>query len=580
MSAPLPSLDALLAAAPAPLRALALAAGAPGQRVYTKIDRGAQAAILFLGVVFLVALLAAVVATLRRERARDLGLLAAITLVGIGLRLWLARHLLMGVSEYRRDVPWFWWLLHNNFPVAALFPDGLSRLEMVAIVNRVLSAILPVLLYVQARLGFPLRRLPHLVALLFALTPIPIAFAASTVEFISSMVASSAMLIFLHRLIVTPERRRAAFYALAIAVSFVITTDVRPENVCFALVVPIAFYAHADAAARRRPLNWIALGAVAALAGYFALHLVRHGSTTPAPGTGVRALADLFHDVRRSLPRGLFDTNNYFKPGMLPPALTALAILGGLRLLAVDARRFLYLACWFGSIYTAHALITGENFLIRNRYALHTIVPVLFAAAYGLDLLIAAWARLPATAVWQRRGALGVALAAVLATTPGALRIVRFPDDDVEQEYHFLDELWRRHIPEPGAMVVESYGDGRTSRYSTDSRRYGVLGARTSGGDMVRLVRSEPTLRPHDGPIYLYEGLPCLWDREGALPQSPYCIEGRRSGDWELVASRAITGEVHDVAAGMPTAGGTIALYRLRTPPPSSPPPTPAGARP
>ena len=91
-----------------------------------------------------------------------------------------------------------------------------------------------------------------------------------------------------------------------------------------------------------------------------------------------------------------------------------------------------------------------------------------------------------------------------------------------------------------------------------------MLGVRNRGADMAQVVRSEPTLRPHDGPVYLYEGLPCLWDREGALPLSPWCLEGRRSGDWELIASRIITGEIHDVAAGMGTMGGTISLYRLQ----------------
>jgi hypothetical protein len=266
-------------------------------------------------------------------------------------------------------------------------------------------------------------------------------------------------------------------------------------------------------------------------------------------------------------------TNNYLQPWLYPLAITALAVIGLVRLGARGYRwHFVYVLSYFLGVYLTHCLISTWDLNHAGRYALQSLVPVAFAAAFGLDWLIERNAQWQPAGAWQRP-ALWVGMAGfALATVPPSLTLFRQDDADAQQEYAFLRSLARQGIPEPGSLVVEAYppnplnSDGPRVCSIDGMPRFRFFGQRVRGTHLVPAVTPVTELRPHEGSVYWYEGMPCFWMRRDGEPISPSCSAGRNEGEWTVVARQKIDGRMHDRSNCMASPDAVVTLYRLVRP--------------
>lgn len=504
----------------------------------------------------LAALLAGAVAVgsvLVRERRRDLLWLVAITVAGAVPRL-LVEHQLMSVNSYIRDLPWLWHLQRSGVPMGALVPDGTGSLERVGAFNLAFAVLVPPIAYAHARMTFGGdARAALFAALLVAACPMVIGFSASETLFVSSMVFGSLSLLCAERALAARRSSAVAAWLLAGLGMLWLAADSRPLNAALAVVVAAAALLRADVPRRRRllvPLGFLTLAAA------IARHAVLTGRVSSAPGAsseppGIAVLLELL----RELP-SVIAANNYFRPAILPLWITALAIWGSVVLWRRDRRALVYLLTWFVVVFGAHTLVGAHTPVIAARYGLHSLLPVVFVAAVGLlDVADRLGERRP-IARGKQLALLAASAAAVVGSTLPTVWLVRPLEDDANQEYRFLRELWARGVPEPGAIVVEHYDD-------REAPRYAKIGTRVRGGREVIVVEPLRRITRRDVPVYYYEGLPCLWHRKPGEPLSPRCLETRRREDWVEVASRSIDGPSHDHKP-RPAAGGRVTLYRLR----------------
>lgn len=517
------------------------------------------------------ALVDAVIVVLARASRRELLAVACIVALGIVLRLVFSPATLLDMSNYWREPAVFPWLADRGLPIYALFPDGLDRFQVFSALNLACSAALPLLLYCLAEVMFGQRRVALSVAVLAAICPMQIYFAASESMFISSNAASVATFLLLHSAFAARRMVVEVFYALGcIALYAQVTVDARQVNFLFgALAVVAAIWnVMGGGPGRWRKALWaVPLVELS----------VRHflDTTTSIPGVTVGA-GSLAERLEAAWPGwsidGVLDNlraNDYLRPSLYPLGITLLAVTGALRLLIRQPRHLFYLVAFFAIFYVGHVSVHAWDETAAARYGLQSAIPILLAAAFGLDAAVSAYAWATARSPrWALAGGAAV-LTLVLATFVPASTLYRLPPSDIQEEYAFLRALAARGLPEPGALVIEpDVADvGRTSAGIGKGPRFAYFGRTVSGAELVQSVGWARCLpAEHDGPVYLYIGLPCFFMRPPAEPIAGACAELLRAAEWELVDEQPISGRRHDTSNGFAATGHTIALYRMKAP--------------
>jgi len=508
--------------------------------------------------IFLIGATATVGGVLRLEPSRHLWALAIVVVVGATLRAVVAHPQLMGVLSHQREVQWLWRLKAHGVPVLALLPDGLNRFEQAGMANFLVSVLLVPVIYAHARVLFGRSRPALLAAVLFAVLPMTIAFAKSEILLLSNAFFASVALTAVQRFATATRRLPLMLYAATAWIAHWCALESRPESIVLAVVcVPALLVYGGSRPWRARNLGL--LGALGLLSANAVAQVSIYGRVTYAWGVGggIPSGEELRHLLSMLDIIALRD-NNYFLPDLLPIWLTASAALGLLLLLRRgDRGRFAYLLMWFLLIFGVHCLVGSYTRVIAARYGLHSLVPVLLAAAWGLDRVHERVGRWRPRQRWLRPAVVAAAAACVAFTSVPTLWILGPRHDDINAENRFLDDLWRRGIPGQGSLVVESYDDGEPARYMH-------VGIRVLGAWEAPVVRSANELRHNDGATYLYLGLPCVWRRRDDGAPSPACQASLATGRWERVASRRITEPLHDPSSGRrPADGGEVVLYRL-----------------
>jgi hypothetical protein len=513
---------------------------------------------------------------LSRVPRRTLWSLAAIVLVGAALRWWFAPPTLMDVYNYEREPILFRWFAEAGMPLQVLFPAGWDRWQQILALDFAVSCLLPIVVFAHAQVCFSNPRLSIFAAALFAVCPIPIYFARSDNLYITSALMSSMTFVVLHAAMSAESETAEVLLGLGALALFAPTLEARQENFLFGglILAPVALKLASEEKGRWRKVMWGAFLFALAVRWYWTLAQAKAGGSSAS----VSAIAQLVFDVWTDEPfKVLLWTNNYLaKPWLLPLPITLLALAGMWWTWRQRRRAFFYIAWWFAVFYVGHGILPAWDDTATVRYGMHTIIPVLFAASFGLDWFLQYLKEAPPS--WRSPAAMAGLLVFVTLTGWWGCGLFRQGESDVQQEYRFLRELAERGIPEAGALVIESYGnyqnywrDGDFGAART-SNRFEYFGVKNVDGHNEQAIKSARTFVPgHEGPMYLYTGLPCLWLRRGA-ENSRACAAALSWAKWEKMASRQIVDRAHDSTNGDWATGGEITLWRLAGPAPDVPP--------
>lgn len=518
--------------------------------------------------------LASVVAAAPRHVAAALG---AVVVGGAALRWWLSPETLLGMSNYMREPVLFPWTDAAGLPLRALFPDGWDRWQQILTLNFAVSCILPLVVFAHAEVCFRDSRVSLFAALLFAVCPLPIYFSHSDTLYVTSALLSSITFVLLHETMVTRQPLWEIVCGAATVVLFGVVLGARQENFLFGglALAPAILALRSKGRGRHRRAGWALLLLAIAWSAYWDMARAQSGTDTDATGV----LAHVFRIWTTDPLWHLAWTNNYLlRPWVFPLVYSALAAAGLAWTWRHDRAAFGYIVWWFAVFYIGHGIIPAWDDTAAARYGMHTIIPVSFAAAFGLAWVVdAARAWSPANPNAKRSAVAAAVLFAAVTTWWGA-GLLRLGESDLQQEYRFLRELARRGIPERGALVIESYGGNAGVDFGDDffalktTNRFEYFGRINRGGeDRQEIVAATTFLADHHGPVYLYTGLPCLWLRRAADTSAP-CRAALDWAQWEEVAALRIDGRQHDLANGADAAGGVITLWRLVGPAPSPPP--------
>jgi hypothetical protein len=513
---------------------------------------------------------------LSRVPRRTLWSLAAIALLGIALRWLFAPPTLMDMSNYEREPVLFRWFASAGFPLQALFPAGWDRWQQILALDFAVSCLLPIVVFAHAQVCFSNPRLSIFAAALFAVCPIPIYFAHSDNLYVTSALMSSMTFVVLHAAMSAPSLTAEVVLGLGALALFTPTLEARQENFLFGglVLAPMALKLTSGEKGRWRKVMWGVVLFVLAFRMYWTLARGNAGGS----GASVGAVARFVFEEWTDNPlKHLLWTNNYVvKPWLLPLPISLLAIAGMWWTWRHQRRAFFYIAWWFAVFYIGHGIIPAWDDTATVRYGMHTIIPVLFAAAFGLEWFLQYLKEAPPS--WRSPAAMAGLLVFVTLTGWWGCGLFRQGESDVQEEYRFLRELAERGIPENGALVIESYGNYEQYWITPNFRAIGTVnrfeyfGVKNVKGHNEQMIKSARTfVTGQTGPVYLYTGLPCIWLRMGA-ETSRSCAAALSWAKWEKVASHTIAGRHHDKSNGYWSKGGEITLWRLAGPPPEVPP--------
>lgn len=522
------------------------------------------ATICFIGAAFLVATCRTLADADTRARW---GVLAWVA-IGAVARLLFAPVTLLGMSNYERVPSLFEWFHRHGISLHAAFPDGLDRWQEIQTLNLVLACMLPLLVFVQARLVFEDDRIASRASLLSAIVPLPVYFARSDVMFISSMAISSVCLILLHAAHRARTRPGDLLYGLAAFLTLEGVLEARQLNFLFGAVAVLS----TSEVVTRRPPHWrlklvIPIAMLLVSLAYFWRMAVALAGGATDPATVIRTITN--QGGGTSTIWRLLWTNNYLGPTTTPLIFTLFVVFGAWDLWRRDRARWVYVLGWFLIFYVGHGVLGAWNTTAMCRYGLHTIIPLCFLAGAGIG---AFWNRFGAT-WWAERGQMPprmrlAAAAVLLFATWLGFGLFRQPLSDVQQEYAFLRSLLDRGVMESGATIVESYGN--PDQHMDDGNffalrarpRFQYFGLRVKGDDLRPVFRTSTAPIATDGPVYLYEGLPCFWRALDGQQIADSCRDARDGMTWEPVETLEITGVRHDFSNGHEVRGKVIGLYR------------------
>lgn len=485
--------------------------------------------LLLLGV-FLVLLL--IVAFRMAERR---WLLALIALTGVGLRFWIAPRSMLGAWFYSRTTPiqraieesgslrWFNLQLGGEW----------SEIDILLLIGFVFAAATPLALFLHARLLLGDERRALIAAAIVAVLPIHLRFSASEVAFIPSIVFSSSLFAAAHG-VMKGNKRVAVLGAAALIPMSIATLYARPLNMLFVVLLAIYVGFVEKTASKRRRLVAAIVPALCAIP-ITAIHLVEQYGENLRDGASVRVLVDaaaLVFDLEK---------NTLINLSITPVALLFM-IIGGLVLFlrtpkgersGVEQRRYLFLFLWLGVFFVTHAYVVPASAAVQARYHLHLLVPVVFMAAMGFDLI-------------QRRSKKGGFVLGVIMLASPALHFGFITDLDYNDlaELAFVREA-QRMIPE-GCEVVEYAATDMDARF----RRGGLILADGSFSLPYTLVVQRPdeplVIGEATGCRLVYEGLSCLSEKEPSERIAPECAALLRTGTMSPAESVSFSSRIYD----------------------------------
>lgn len=490
--------------------------------------------------------------------------LAAITVIGVVVRLALSPRTVLGAWPYTRHPPnirdvWYGDVIH------VFVGDGMPYLtDMTAWHCFVFAAAAPIAVYCHGSQLLKGDREGIIAAAFIALLPMHIRFSISEVAFIPSIVMSSLSFALLHSALKEESRGWRLTTAVLLFPTSYLAFTARPLNILFAglLVFTAVALVPPSISWRRRLPVALSLCVSAGLALYFYLFAgfaaQVHGSSDP--------LMILQQTFRAFFS---FRFNTLARPDLTPVVLLPLVVVGGVAGWRTGRRLVvLFLVAWYGGFLATHSVILPEAIEMNARYHLHLVVPFILLAALG------------ASAFWdqpRRAAGVGVALAASWLLCVPFIRTQAFGE---LQEFNFV-RAHRESLPE-GCVVIEHVhpvgvpelrflrvgeylGDGRPAfRYTSVVASTDEQGVHLDDAVAAALAQPEQC-------VAFYLGLPCYYAKAESTPIAPVCEEILSLGDWELIDETRVVRRnynlvLHDVVPP-PRDSLRVALYRLRTPP-------------
>lgn len=463
---------------------------------------------------------------------------------------------LLGVNVYGREIPALWQLARHELPLALVLPDGLNVFEQSMCFNAVVSTVTPL-----AILALALRLLRDAAtawwaAAAAAMCPMLASFGRSEDAAVGAQLAAVLAVTLFLDACESARPGRTLLAASGCLVWFGIALEARPPNA--ALVLVLAAVAWASGVRGRRVAVAAALvAATAALGVAAARNVARTTRVSDAPGVGsLYPSGSELGQLLVQLPQTA-KVNWYFGAELFPLWLSLAAVLGLVIAWGTRRRTFVVLAGWFSVAFGAQLLVGASTPAIAARYGLSSVVPVLLAAGLGMAHLVA---RVRAASSGPHPVSLGAAAAGVflaVASTAWSTRALGRVADDANSEYLFLERLWDEGAIPPGSAVIEAYARNEAPRFLH-------LGRRTRAGADEQVVQAFRGVVEHEGRLFRYDGLPCLWWQHEKPVLRETCGAPLPNHELRVVAERAVTEPLHDAGPGRrPAVGGVLRLYEL-----------------
>lgn len=512
----------------------------------TSID-GLVFATLFL-------LLLVVIAFRIAERRWVLALIAG---GGVALRIWLSPRTMLGAWFYSRTTP-IQRAIEESASLRWLnlqWGGEWAEIDILLVIGFVFAAVTPLALFLHARLLLGDERRALMAAALVAVLPVHLRFSASEVAFIPSIVFSSSLFAAAHG-VMKGSRRVALFSAAALVPMSIATLYARPLNMLFVVLLALYVAIVETTASKRRRFVAAAVPILCAIP-ITVVHLFESYGDNLREGASLRVLVDAAALVFDG------DKNTLINMSITPWPLLFMIIVG-LILFArlpkaersrVERRRYLFLVVWLGVFFVTHAYVVPASAAVQARYHLHLVVPVVFMAAMGLQLIDRR----------SRRGAVAVGLVMLAAplTHQGFIRDVAYND---LAELAFVRSV-QSAIPE-NCEVVEYAATDMDARF----RRGGLLladGRFSLPYTLVVQRPGEPIAPASQTQCRLvYEGLSCQSDKEPSEAIAPECAQLIRAGSLSPSETASFTSRIYDGNLARGFSPGTdriqLTLYRAQ----------------
>lgn len=462
-------------------------------------------------------------------------LLALITFGGIALRAWISPRTMLGAWFYSRTTP----IQRTIEESASLRWLNLqlggewAEIDIFLAIGFVFAAVTPLALFLHARLLLGDERRALFAAAVVAVLPIHLRFSASEVAFIPSIVFSSSLFACAHG-VMKGSRRVAVFSALALIPMSIATLYARPLNMLFVVLLVVYVVGVDRTSDKRRRLVAGLLPTLCAIPITF-VHLLAQYGQNVREGASLQVLASalaLTVDPEK---------NTLINLSITPWPLLFMIVVGFVLFVrrpkgdrpALDERRYAFLLLWLGVFFVTHAYVVPASAAVQARYHLHLLVPVVFAAAMGLDHI-------------ARRSPKGAfAVSAIMLAAP--LTHYEFVTDvnyNDLQELAFVREA-QRTIPE-GCEVLEYAATDMDARF----RRGGLILADGRFSLPYTLVVQRPGEPSVVGAApecrLVYEGLSCLSEKNRNEEIAPECAQLLRAGTMTPTQSVTFTSRIYD----------------------------------
>ena len=522
----------------------------------TQLLRWALDGVLLLGL-FTIVLLALVFHLLPpSRRGRSAGLLAAIVLLGAGLRLWLSPAVALAPWPYTRLLPSAA-LLYESPLLALTHPEPLWLSETTLTSTLLLAVLAPLAVYAHARLLLEDHRAALIAAGLVAVLPLHLRFSHADVAFIPSITISSTLFALMHTACRDPERRWGWVAVALLAGPLVMVYAVRPLNIIYCpllLALPWidqGLLADKRAFAGRRVV--VALLLVALVTAAIGVpNLLRDFAPQVSEGSSLetlRAAAGVLFSPRM---------NALLNPSFTPPGFMILALIGIVDLWRRRRRRLLgFLLTWLLLFLVAHAYVVPVEPYMQARYHLHLVIPHILLVVCGVDAVLRRLLAPPAWTWWRPiHGKLTMAALLLYALAVPVLHrtFITNVDFNDQREWSFVHGL-RQEIPEQ-CTILEYVGHGNDSRFDRVGA-HSLEGRSRPRWTIVEIPAGEPGQPPLSAEVlalleqapaclYWYEGLPCWGDKPEGEYQAPACKAISGYLELEAVATTTFPSRLYD----------------------------------
>lgn len=459
-----------------------------------------------------------------QRRALGWGLLA-ITLLGVGLRLTLAREASLEPWSYTRFMI-VARMIYEGPLLAVLQPGPVYMTELITTTVLICSFFAPLTVFAMARYLLASNRAALVCAGIIAVLPMHIRFSNGDVSSIPSLTIAALVFALAHAALREPKRAWL-FAALPVfAIGLALTFLLRPLNILYAplLLATATIDQGVDtdkpAFSRMRLAGLVAV-VIAVVIGVGIPNLINDFGDQVREGLSVDTIVSAIQVLFS------FEYNTLINPRFMPPGLALLAIAGAWSLAKRKRwRLFAVLVGWVLASLGTHAYVIPMSSYMQARYHLHLVVPFVCLAACGVEALLT---RVQGMA--QRRWIVG-GVFAYLAASPlvhlGFVRDVEFND---QREWAWVHAL-RETIP--AECTILEYGGRRSGARFARVGAYveaNAPGKRWTVIEIPEPAEGEPELSDEvralllDPPecAYWFEGLPCFGNRPPNTAIAPVC---------------------------------------------------------